>query len=98
MLAHAKSMLGTDGIYFADGLVHPRMYGSAPRILGPLVRDRRLFSLEEAVHKLTARAAERIGLKDRGILREGAFADLAIFNPDTICDRATYENPHQLAI
>src|SRR6185295_2803483 len=81
-LAHEKFMLGTDGIYFPDGVVHPRLCGSAARILGPMVRDRRLFSLEEAVRKLSSRAAERFRLKDRGVIREGAFADLAIFNPD----------------
>ena len=89
-LQHAKFMLGSDGIYHPDGIVHPRVYGSLPRLLGPLVRDHRLFSLEDAVRKASGYPAERFGLVDRGTLRDGAFAD-------TIRDTATYTNPHQLA-
>ncbi|MEO2034380.1 MAG: amidohydrolase family protein, partial [Planctomycetaceae bacterium] len=96
-LQHDKFMLGSDGIYYPDGVVHPRVYGSVPRLLGPLVRDRRLFSLEEAVRKTSGYPAERFGLMDRGILRDEAFADLFVFDPDTILDRATYSDPHQLA-
>jgi N-acyl-D-amino-acid deacylase len=96
-LAHPKFTLGTDGIYFEDGRVHPRVSGSATRIIGPLVRDRRLFTLEEAVRKLSGFPAERFGLKDRGILREGAFADLVVFDPERVTDRATYEDPHRLS-
>ena len=97
-LQHPKFMLGTDGIYFPDGRVHPRVTGSAPRILGPLVRDRKLFTLESAVRKMSAIPAERFGLVDRGEIREGTFADLVIFDPATVTDRATYENPHELSI
>ncbi|HEY2838645.1 MAG TPA: D-aminoacylase [Pirellulales bacterium] len=96
-LQHPRFMLGSDGIYFPDALVHPRQFGSAARMLGPLVRDRRLFSLEGAVRKMTSISAERFGLKDRGVIRPGAFADLAVFDPATIADRATFDNPQQLA-
>ncbi|HEX8846253.1 MAG TPA: D-aminoacylase [Pyrinomonadaceae bacterium] len=74
---------------------HPRGWGSYPRILSRYVRDERLLSLEEAVHKMTGMPASRVGLKDRGILREGAYADLTIFNPQTVRDRSTFEQPNQ---
>jgi N-acyl-D-amino-acid deacylase len=94
-LAHSHYMMGTDGIYHQEGVIHPRQYGSAARLLGPCVRDKKLFSLEEAVYKLSGYPAERFGLKGRGTLTEGCFADLVIFDAGTIRDRATYEDPHQ---
>jgi N-acyl-D-amino-acid deacylase len=91
-------MMGSDGIFHAEGAVHPRQFGSAARLLGSCVREHNLFSLEEAVYKMTAFPAERFGLKDRGVIADGRFADITVFNPDTIDDPATYADPHQYAV
>ena len=74
---------------------HPRGWGSYPRILGRYVREERLLTLEQAVHKMTGMSAKRVGLRDRGLLRAGSFADITIFNPKTVIDRATFEMPNQ---
>lgn len=97
-LQHDRFMMGSDGIYFADGSVHPRVYGSGARLVGGCVRDQKLFSLEDAVYKQSGFPAARFGMKDRGVIRDGTFADIVVFDPDTIDDPATYENPHQPAI
>lgn len=81
----------------AEGLTHPRSYGTYPRILGRYVRDEHVLGLEEAVRKATSAVADRLYLQDRGVLREGAYADVVVFDPETILDRATYREPHQLS-
>ena len=82
----------------ADGLVHPRAYGTFPRILGRYVRDEGVLTLEEAVRKMTSATARRLGITDRGLLAVGMHADIVIFDPATIADQATFEQPHQLSV
>ena len=94
-LQHDLYMMGSDGIYQRSGRVHPRQFGSAGRLLGPCVRDWKLFSLEAAVHKMTAKPADRFRLSGRGVLKEGAAADVVVFDPKTVADRATLEDPRQ---
>jgi N-acyl-D-amino-acid deacylase len=79
----------------SEGKPHPRAYGSFPRILGKYVREERLLPIEEAIRKMTSLPANRVGLLDRGILRPGMFADVVVFDPNTVTDKATFENPHQ---
>jgi N-acyl-D-aspartate/D-glutamate deacylase len=101
MLNNPWMDIGSDGIALpADirtsfGSPHPRSFGSHTRLLSEYVRERRVFTLEEAVRKMTSLPANRLGLADRGILREGLKADVVVFDPATIKDMATYENPAQ---
>ncbi len=95
-LAHDSYMMGTDGVYHEGAVIHPRQYGSAARLLGSCVR-KGLFSLEDAVWKLSGAPAARFGLKDRGRVEEGWFADLVVFDAEAVQDNATYSEPHQLA-
>jgi dihydroorotase/N-acyl-D-amino-acid deacylase len=74
---------------------HPRAYGSFPRILAQYVRQSNILSLEDAIRKMTSLPAQRVGLKNRGILKEGFFADVVVFDPATVTDKATFESPHQ---
>ncbi len=82
----------------SESKVHPRAYGSFPRILGRYVRDQHLLTLEQAIRKFTSLPAQRIGLRDRGQLRTGAFADITIFDPATVNDAATFEDPHRPSV
>lgn len=81
----------------ARSMTHPRAYGNYPRALGRYVREQGVMSLEEAVRKMTSAVAGRLSIADRGTLRAGAFADVAIFDPAVVIDQATYERPHQLS-
>ena len=83
---------------FLESKLHPRAYGNFARLLGKYVREEKRLSLSEAVRRLTSFPAGNLGLKDRGMVKAGMFADLAIFDPATIADRATYENPQTFAI
>ena len=97
VLRHPATMIASDGgiPVFGQGSPHPRNYGTFARVLGRYVRDLKVITLEDAVRKMTSFPAQRLGLFDRGVLREGLKADITIFNPDTIRDRATFEEPHQ---
>ena len=89
--------LATSGVT-SQGKPHPRYYGTHARVLGPYVRELGLLTLPAAVHKMTGAAASALGLRDRGVLREGAAADLAVFDPARIAERGTYDEPHQYAV
>lgn len=91
-IVHPVGMVGTDST-FVGAKPSPRTYGSFPRILGQFVRDEALLSLEEAVRKMTSAPAARLGLRERGMLRDGAFADIVVFDPATIRSNATYDEP-----
>ena len=100
ILRHPATMIGSDGEIpiFGQANPHPRSYGTFVRVLGRYARDLKTITLEDAVHKMSAFPAQRIGLTDRGALREGLKADIAIFDPATVADRATFEQPHQYAV
>ena len=91
-LTHPLQMVSTDGVY-AGSATHPRGFGSYPRILGKYVRDLKWLRLEDAIRRMTSFPAARFGLNDRGLLRKGMAADLVIFDPRAVIDRATYQSP-----
>lgn len=97
IMKHPQTMIASDGRLVApgDGHPHPRWYGTFPRVLGVYVREKKILSLEEAVRKMTLMPAERLGLSDRGRLKENTMADIVIFNPETVVDKSTFRNPHQ---
>ena len=92
VLKHPSTMIGSDGLP-NDPQPHPRLWGTFPRVLGHYARDEQLFSLETAVHKMTALAASQFRIASRGAIRPHLFADLVVIDPDKIRDNATYENP-----
>ncbi|HXF51990.1 MAG TPA: D-aminoacylase [Dehalococcoidia bacterium] len=95
VFAHETCMGGSDGIPSRTGKPHPRLYGTFPRLLARYVREERLVPIEAAVRKLSALPARKFRLKDRGELREGCWADVTVFDSDTIADTATYEDPRR---
>ena len=94
---HPVAMIGTDGVLIGDRPA-PRTYGSFPRVLGEFVREDRLTSLEEAVRKMTSAPAARLGLADRGLLRDGLKADVVVFDPVTVRSLATYDDPRRFPV
>ena len=101
ILRSPSALVGSDGNCVADygivaqGMPHPRFYGTFPRIIGHYVHEQRLLPLEQAVHKMTGATAAALRLRDRGLIKEGYRADLTIFDPADFKDRATYAEPHQ---
>lgn len=100
-LAHPLVMVGSDSIRLTAGpgphagRPHPRTYGTFPRVLGVYVRERGILTWEAGIHKMTGMPAARLGLRQRGVIRRGAFADLAIIDPRTVKDEATFADPHR---
>lgn len=92
ILQWSGQMIGSDGLHLA-GKCHPRLYGTFPRVLGRYAREAGVISLAEAVRKMTSAPAERLGLRDRGYVRPGMAADLVLFDPETVKDNSTYEDP-----
>jgi N-acyl-D-amino-acid deacylase len=80
------------------GPYHPRAYGTYSRVLGKYVREEKVLTLEDAVRKMSSALCDRLGLRDRGQIRAGFYADVVIFDPETVGDRATFEDPHQLSV
>jgi N-acyl-D-amino-acid deacylase len=95
VLQHETCMIGSDGLPTPTGKPHPRLYGTFARVLGTYVRQEGLLSLEEAVRRMTSLPAEKFRLADRGVIREGAWADLVVFDPKTVDDIATFEDPRR---
>ena len=96
VLRHSSTMIGSDGLP-NDPHPHPRLWGTFPRVLGHYVRDEKLFSLEEAIHKMTGLSAARFRIAERGAIKPKLFADLVVIDPEEIRDTATYENPFEPA-
>jgi N-acyl-D-amino-acid deacylase len=100
-LAHPAVMVGSDGSALsptgstAASKPHPRSYGTFPRVLGEYAREQRTVTLPQAVHKMTGLPARRLGLRDRGVIREGACADLVVFDARRVVDVATFDAPHR---
>jgi N-acyl-D-amino-acid deacylase len=92
IMAHHLAMIGSDGLPH-DTFPHPRLWGTFPRVLGHYARDLGLFSMEEAINKMTGHTASVFGMIDRGVIRAGAYADLVLFDPLTVRDTSNFETP-----
>jgi len=98
VIEHPASMIGSDSVPpKKTGFVHPRNYGTFPCVIRRYVREKGILTLEEGVRKMTSFPAQRLGIRDRGLIREGMWADLVVFDPEKISDKATYEDPFQYA-
>jgi len=97
IVRHPAHMVGSDGVLTGE-MPNPRTFGTFPYVLGQFAREEGLFRMEEAVRKMTALPAQRLGLQDRGILRDGMKADVVVFNPDTVEAKATFEEPKQYPV
>ena len=97
ILTHPAHMFCTDGLRIG-GKPHPRTYGTYPKILGQLVRDEKVIPMEQAIRKMTSFPAQRFGLADRGILRDGMKTDIVVFDPVTVSGVATFTNPKQFTL
>ncbi|MBT2322709.1 D-aminoacylase [Variovorax paradoxus] len=97
VIAHPRTMIGSDGLPH-DRHPHPRLWGAFPRVFARYWRERRLFTLEQAVHKMTGMTARNLRIADRGLLRVGAMADVVVFDPQTIADTATYDRPMSASV
>ena len=100
IMKHPQTMIASDGrlASLGEGHPHPRWYGTFPRVLGVYVREKGILTLENAIQKMTTMPADRLGLKERGRIKENTFADIVIFNPETVIDKATFQEPHQYPV
>ena len=104
LIKHPRVAIGSDSLGAApSGILgqsgaHPRTYGTFPRVLSRYVREEKVLSLEEAIKKMTSQTAQQFYLEGRGVIREGAWADLVVFDADKVSDQATFNNPHQFPL
>lgn len=96
ILRYPATMIGSDGLP-CDPLPHPRLWGTFPRVLGRYCREEKQLTLVHAIHKMTEMPAGRFGIAERGLIREGHYADLTLFDPATVSDVATFSDPKQPA-
>ena len=96
ILAHPNGAINTDAIVTGSGVPHPAAFGAFPRVLGQYVREQKIMSLEQAIRKMTSLTAQRFGIHDRGLIKEGMWADMTVFDEDRVYDNATYSESEKL--